>query len=185
MSAPSDASEDEGKANRSCYEVWHACKLMMVFDASQIYLQHLVLHFRSCCRDKPDERCSLRLGIVTTSSVCRTPYTVTCLFCRCVLMRRRCFRLERMWLLVRETNGERFLRQWSLPYCCLRYQFIKLGHLCARQCVSNYIRYAQNMSNNDSIVIVCRRKIKQRTSAIRLGKRDEPCCHKSTTVWMS
>ena len=54
-SAASDASEDEGKANRSCYGVWHACELMMVFDASQIYIQRLVLHFRRC-GDKLDER---------------------------------------------------------------------------------------------------------------------------------
>ena len=91
----------------------------------------------------------------------------------------------RMWLLVRETNGESFRRQWSLPWCSLMYQFIKLGHLCVRQCVSNYIRCARNMSNNGSIVIVCRRKNKQRESAIRLGQWDEPCCHKSTTVWLS
>ena len=130
-------------------------------------------------------RDALRLGTVTTSPVCRTPHTVTHLCCRCVVMRRRCFCLERMWLLVRETNGESFRRQWSWPWCCLRYQFIKLGHLCTRQCVSNYIRCARNMSNKGSIVIVCCRKIKQRTSAIRLGQRDEPCCHKSTTVWLS
>ena len=129
-------------------------------------------------------RDALRLGTATTSFVCRTPYTVTRLCCRCVVMRWRCFCLERMWLLVLETNGESFRRQWSWPWCCLRYQFIKLGHLYARQCVSNYIRCARNMSNNGSIVIVCRRKNKQRTSAIRLGQRDEPCCQ-LTTVRLS
>ena len=122
-------------------------------------------------------RDALRLGTATTSSVCRTPYTVTRLYCRCVVMRRRCFRLERMWLLVRETNVESFCRQWSWSSCWLRYQFIKLGHLRARQCVSNYIIWAWNMSNNGSIVIVCRRKNKQGTSAMRLEQRDEPCCH--------
>ena len=126
-------------------------------------------------------RDALRLGTVTTSSVCRSLYTVTRLCCTCVVMRQRCFRLERMWLPVWETNGKSFRRQWSWPWCCLRYQFIKLGHLCARQCVSNYIRFTRTMSNNDSIVIACRRKNKQRTIAIRLGQRDEPCCHKSTT----
>ena len=91
----------------------------------------------------------------------------------------------RMWLLVRETIGESFRRQWSWPWYCPRCQCMELGHLCTRQCVSNYIRIIRNMSNNDSIVIVCRHKIKQRMSAMRLGQRDEPCCHKSTTLWLS
>ena len=38
------------------------------------------------------------------------------------------------------------------------------------------------MSNNDSIVSVAAVKNEQRMSAIRLGQRDEPCCHKSTTL---
>ena len=56
--------------------------------------------------------------------------------------------------------------------------------ICVRdnECVNNYVRSAQNMSNNDSIVYVYDRGNKQRTSAMRLGQWDEPCCHNLTTL---
>ena len=72
---------------------------------------------------------------------------------------------RRMWLLIRETNGESSRRQCSWPWCCPRCQCMELGHLCARQCINNYVRNAQNMSN-DNIVNVCHHKNKHRTSAL-------------------
>ena len=77
---------------------------------------------------------------MTTFSVCRTLHTVTCLCYLCMVMRQRYFRLGRMWLLVWETNGESYLRQWSWLWCCQMCQCMELGHLCVRQCVSNYVR---------------------------------------------
>ena len=63
---------------------------------------------------------------------------------------------------------------------------MELGHLCKRQCISNYVRNVRNMSNNDSIVIVAAVKKQARNECHEIGAAgDEPCCHKSTTFWLS